>query len=136
MERIDKSPYKDRIEYKGFLDDKSYYSTLNAVDIPCMTRVDIPFAHAGFPFKLGEYLASGKPVIASNVSDVESLLQDRCDVILVRPDNISDIISAVEFILAHPEKAVSIGENGRKTAKKNFDHKPQGIKLISFMEQV
>ena len=63
--RMETSPNKDRIEFKGYLDEKDYYSLLNDADIPCMTRVDLAFAHAGFPFKLGEFLATGKPVIAS-----------------------------------------------------------------------
>src|SRR5208283_1749146 len=68
--RMRLSPFKDRIEFKGYLDERDYYSLLNDVDIPCMTRVNVAFANAGFPFKLGEFLATGKPVIASRVSDV------------------------------------------------------------------
>ena len=136
MARIAESPYKSRIEYKGYLDDKDYYATLNSIDIPCMTRIDTQYAHAGFPFKLGEYLASGKPVIASRISDVESLLQDRFDAILVEPGDIADIVSAVEYLLSHPKQAKKIGEGGRDAAKKYFDYKVQGQKLIEFMTLV
>lgn len=134
--RINKSAYKNRINYKGYLDDRAYYTTLNSIDIPCMTRIDIPYAHAGFPFKLGEYLASGKPVIASRISDVESMLEDRHDVMLVQPGDIADIVSAVDYLLAHPKEAGIIGERGRKSAEKHFDYKIQGQKMISFMEQI
>lgn len=136
MARIDESPYKNRIEYKGYLDDKAYYATLNSIDIPCMTRIDTQYAHAGFPFKLGEYLASGKPVIASRVSDVESLLQDRVDVILVKPGDIDDIVSGVEYLLNHPDEARFIGENGRKSSEKYFDYKEQGNRLITFLKKI
>lgn len=136
MARINESPYKSRIDYKGYLNDHDYYSTLNSIDIPCMTRIDHPYAHAGFPFKLGEYLASGKPVIASRISDVESLLRDRFDAILVKPGDIADIVAAVDYLLKYPDKAKSIGENGRKSSEKNFDYKKQGQRMIAFLAQI
>ena len=70
------------------MDEKDYYSLLNNADIPCMTRVDLAFANAGFPFKLGEYLAAGKPVIASRVSDVDRFLVNGQNAMLVNPGSV------------------------------------------------
>ena len=56
-----------------------------------MTRTDSAYANAGFPFKLGEFLASGKPVIASNVSDVGKFFTDRHDTMLVKPGECKEI---------------------------------------------
>ncbi len=131
--RIEASPFKERIEYKGYLDDADYYATLNAVDIPCMTRIDSAFAQAGFPFKLGEFLATGKPVIASRVSDVANTLKDGGEVLLVEPGESNAIVQAVEYLLDNPDKARVLGLCGRTAAERLFDFRVQGRALLSFL---
>lgn len=134
--RVERSPYKDRIEYKGYLSDMDYYSLLNDIDIPCMTRVDLAFAQAGFPFKLGEYLATGKPVIASRVSDVERFLENGDNAMLVEAGSSEEICRAAEILLSDPELARTIGERGRKVACSFFDNIRQGRNFLAFLEQV
>jgi glycosyltransferase involved in cell wall biosynthesis len=125
---------KERLEYRGFLDDKNYYKTLAEVDIPCMTRKDIGYAHAGFPFKLGEFLATGRPVIASRISDVEEYLIDRYNALLVHPGCINDIIESVEFLLNNKNASLDIGERGRELALLHWDYRTQGHALYKFLK--
>lgn len=134
--RINHSPHKERIIYQGYLDDEAYYATLNSVDIPCMTRVDTPYAHAGFPFKLGEFLATGKPVIASKVSDVENILKDRKNAMLVAPGDSGQLATAIEFLVKNPAQAEIIGKNGKNTAIKFFNYRHQGKLLYEYIKKL
>jgi glycosyltransferase involved in cell wall biosynthesis len=134
--RMELSPNNDRIEFKGYLDEKDYYSLLNDADIPCMTRVDVAFAHAGFPFKLGEFLATGKPVIASRVSDVDKFLVHGHNAMLVQPGSSAEICEAAEFLIDNPESAAAIGLRGREGARSFFDYKLQGKALLTFLANV
>lgn len=118
---IDNSGYKERINYLGYLNDKEYYEVMNGCDIFCMTRIDSQYAKAGFPFKLGEMLATGKPVIATRTSNVADYLTDKKNAILISPNSVDEIISAVEFILNDPIAAKEIGKAGKQTAKDSFD---------------
>lgn len=131
--KIESSPVRERIDHRGYLDENDYYATLCAADIPCVTRVDTGFANAGFPFKLGEYLATGKPVVASRVSDVGSLLTHRRDAMLVKPGDSKEIAAAVEHLMENPEEAAAIGKRGRDLAKSLFDYRTQGQALIDFL---
>lgn len=130
------SPNKDRIEYKGYLEEKEYYSLVNNADIPCMTRVDVAYAQAGFPFKLGEFLATGKPVIASRVSDVDGFLVNGHNAMLVQPSSSTEICDAAEFLINNPETAEAIGLRGRVVAKSFFDYKQQGKGLLTFLKKI
>jgi glycosyltransferase involved in cell wall biosynthesis len=132
--RVKGSPFRDRIGYKGYLEDDEYYETLCASDIPCMTRTDLAYAHGGFPFKLGEYLASGKPVVASRVSDVGLFLTDRDNAMLVKPGDSEAIVNAVKYLVDHPDISRMIGERGRKTAASHFEYKHQGDALLSYIK--
>lgn len=134
--RMEMSPNKDRIEFKGYLDEKDYYFLLNDADIPCMSRVDLAFAHAGFPFKLGEFLATGKPVIASRVSDVDKFLVHGHNAMLVQPGSSAEICEAAEYLIDHPNSAAAIGMRGREVARSFFDYRRQGKALLTFLENL
>lgn len=132
LDRIKDSPARNRIEYMGYLDDEKYYAVLSDADIPCMTRIESDYANAGYPFKLGEFLATGKPVIASNVSDIGVYLEDRQDVMLVKPGDVGEIEAAVEYLLSNPDIALKIGKSGREKALRLFDYRLQGQALLDF----
>jgi len=136
LSRVEASPYKDRVDYVGYLDDDAYYSALNAADIPCMTRIDSGYTNAGFPFKLGEFLATGKPVIASRVSDIDQFLVNRQNAMLVKPGDSNEIFKAVEYLIDNPEDAAIIGKRGREVAKSFFDYKQQGKALFTFLKSL
>jgi glycosyltransferase involved in cell wall biosynthesis len=81
-----------RIIYKGLLSEQAYFQNLSEMDICCMTRNNSAFANAGFPFKLGEYLAAGKLIIASKVGDVGRYLTHKENAFLVQPEKSSEIL--------------------------------------------
>jgi glycosyltransferase involved in cell wall biosynthesis len=136
VKKIEASSYRNRIDYKGYLDDEVFYRVLNNSDILCMTRSGSHYARAGFPFKLGEYLATGKPVIASDVTDVSRFVKDRESALLVEPDSVASISSALEFLISNPNEAIRIGANGRKVAEQYFDIRVIGHGLIQFIKDV
>jgi len=134
--RVTQSPHKEKINYRGYLSDDEYYSVLNSADIPCVTRIDSGYACAGFPFKLGEFLATGKPVIVSRVSDVDRFLVHKHNAMLVKAGSSNEIYGAVEFLINNPNVAEAIGRRGREAADSFFDHKKQGKTLIRFLENI
>jgi glycosyltransferase involved in cell wall biosynthesis len=136
LDRIKSSPFRDRIKYVGYLSDEEYYRLLCSVDIPCVPRMDSLCANAGFPFKLGEFLASGKPVIASRVSDIESFISDRQHAILTKPGSADEIVSGIRFLIEHPTRAIQIGIDGRKRAVEKFDVRVQGNHLYDFLWKI
>jgi glycosyltransferase involved in cell wall biosynthesis len=135
-ERLNVMPYRDRVVYKGYLDDGDYYAELGRADILCVPRIDSGYANAGFPFKLGEYLATGKPVIASAVSDISSLLADKDEVMLVPAGDSEAIEKAVTDLLSDPVQAFRLGSNGRKVAARLFDYKSQGDNVYQFIRGI
>lgn len=127
--KIAATAHHDRIQYMGYLPDDEFYALLCNCDIPCMLRTGSAFAEAGFPFKLGEYLASGKPVVASNISDVGDYLDDRRNAMLVSPDSSDSAAEAIEFLITHEDDARRIGLAGRGVAADNFNAETLGEKL-------
>lgn len=135
-EKIVSAAAHPKIKYAGYLSDTEYTKFISSADILCMTRVGSGYANAGFPFKLGEFLATGNPVITTNVSDVSAYLENYKDCIIVTPEKINEVAQALEFYVTNPEKAFSIGQNGREKAKKYFNYESNGKKLLNLMEQI
>lgn len=125
------------IEFIGYLPPEEYYKVLAQADICCMTRNNSAFANGGFPFKLGEYLAAGKIVIATKVGDVSKYLTHRKDSILINPDNRQELIGALEYALEnYQELKTAMGNAAKKTAKENFCSDMIREKLLAYLNNI
>jgi glycosyltransferase involved in cell wall biosynthesis len=101
-----------------------------------MTRINSDAANAGFPFKLGEFLATGKAVIASDVGDVSSYLKNNIDSILIKPNNVDELVVALSYILDNPEKISSLGNEARNTAETYFDSEKVSTKVLELFKRI
>jgi glycosyltransferase involved in cell wall biosynthesis len=127
---------EEQIVYMGMLPDEDYYSFLAASNVLLMTRVNSGYANAGFPFKLGEYLATGVPVIATRVSDIELYLEDNRDVIIAEPSNIQSLADKFRYVLDHRDDLEHIGLNGRKKCERYFHPTGNGSLLEEFITRI
>jgi len=93
------------IKFTGFIPDHDYFQLLKNANVLCMCRKNTPFANAGFPFKLGEYLATGNPVIATKVSDIQRFLSDG-NAYLIDPDDIQQFINSLSDIISNPNETI------------------------------
>lgn len=134
--RIDAAANKSKILFKGFLSTEAYYTLLNECDIFCMTRVNSKFANAGFPFKLGEFLASGKAVIATSVGDVPNYLTNGVNALLINPDAEDELTVALQQLTEDPAKRMALGKEARKTAEQYFDSDVIGAQLLQIFETI
>lgn len=86
----------------------------------------------GFGFSIAEAMAVKKPVIATNIWAVNSIIQDGVNGYLVEPKSADGLAKAVKFVADHPEAAKVVAENGQRTALKlcSLD------RMVSEMEKV
>ena len=126
---------KKNLVFKGFVEDNEFYSLLRDSDVLCMCRNESGFANAGFPFKLGEYLATGNPVICTKVSDVKFYLDEK-DAFLIDPGNPGQISESLIRIVRNPEVARKTGLNGLEKCRKFFSPEVNGQKLYDILMMV
>jgi glycosyltransferase involved in cell wall biosynthesis len=117
----------------GYLDEKNYWINLSEADILCMTRIDSPYANAGFPFKLGEYLATRNPVIVTDISDVKDYLTDKKDCLMAKPSDKGSLIDAMEYLIENPEVRELIGNNGYEKCIQFFNPEINGKILLNYL---
>lgn len=86
-----------------------YHSIADILVIPHVRRID---SELQFPTKLLNYLASGKPIVASNLRAIADVVGDNA--ILVEPGNPQAFADGILKLLNNEDLAKKIGENGKK----------------------
>jgi len=123
------------IIFTGRVDDDEFYRLLRNADILCMCRINSGFAQAGFPFKLGEYLATGNPVISTRVSDVDLYLTGDDAFLIDRADPVL-ISETLLHIVEDPAAARIKGLNGFSKCRKYFSPEINGDKFLQILKNV
>ncbi|MBI5915636.1 MAG: glycosyltransferase [Bacteroidetes bacterium] len=106
------------------------YANASALLIPMRPTVQDA---ARFPHKLGEYLASGTPVITTNFGEINHYdFIDGETALVAEGYDPASFAEKMRFVVAFPERAKAIGENGREMGLRHFDYKNVGGRMRDF----
>lgn len=130
---LSKNRVSDFVFFLGRISPDMMPDFLANAEMLMLTRPNNIQAHYGFPTKLGEYLLSKRPVIISDVGDINNYLKNKESAIIVNPDVISEFIDSMIWISNNPIEANIIGLNGQKCAKNNFNYMMETKKMIQTM---
>jgi glycosyltransferase involved in cell wall biosynthesis len=123
---------KENIVILGYLNEEDYFKVICGMNILCMPRNNSIQANAGFPFKLAEYLATGRPVITSKVSDVADYVTEN-DAFIYEPGDYLKIEFFIRQILSRYEESLVIGNNGKEKAEFFFNSRKLASDFHSFI---
>lgn len=136
-DRIAHWQLSSHVTMNGFLPLAEVKKQISRSDILINLRTNGIWSASGLSTKLSEYLASGRPVIASTTGDVKKYLRDGESALLVDPDATPAAIARVlRDALASPERRRAIGAGGRAVALQHFDVRVQGDHLQAMLNQV
>jgi glycosyltransferase involved in cell wall biosynthesis len=124
----------DRLDLVGMVKRDDLPRRLRAARVLVLPRPDATFSRAGLPTKLGEYLATGRPVVVSAVGDIPAHLQDGVDAYLCAPGDVQEFAARLAYVLDHPGEAAEVGLRGRETAAARFDPAVHGRRIIEFVQ--
>jgi glycosyltransferase involved in cell wall biosynthesis len=101
------------VEFVGEIQDIS--SVLERIDFLVLSSLT-----EGLPMAVLEALAFEKPVVATIVGDIPSVVVDGETGCLVPPKNPGQLANAISFLLKNRDKALEMGRNGRELVKDKF----------------
>ena len=87
----------------------------------------------GFPTKLGEYLMTGKPVVVTNVGEIEYYLKDGVNAYISEPNSSVKFAEKLLEVLDNYDSALKIGQKGKETAIKEFDNVRCAKNILDFI---
>jgi glycosyltransferase involved in cell wall biosynthesis len=126
----------DNVLFKGFVSRELIPQIISDSNLLVLARPANKKAEGGFPTKLGEYLASGTPVVVTKVGEIPAYLEDQKSAYLAKPNNIEDFYLKMKLALEDYEKALEIGNRGKQVAQNSFNYKKQAKVLIEFIQKM
>ena len=117
--------YKEKNDLKnvnllGFKSQKDlplYYQKADILILP-MTGKEVHTTKYASPSKLFEYMASGKPIIASDLISIREILKNNESILLFEPDNSKDLINKIKLLSSDPDLMIKLSKNSKNLAKK------------------
>jgi glycosyltransferase involved in cell wall biosynthesis len=120
-------PERDRLE--ALVDELGVGEVVELLrtrtDIPeLLATVDVAVSCSlfeGSPLAVMEYMAAGKPVVASRVGGLPDLIEDGVHGLLVEPGDPEGLAAALGELLRDPERAAEMGRRGRERQRSEFE---------------
>jgi glycosyltransferase involved in cell wall biosynthesis len=124
------------IEWRGILGRHQIAELLNNSLVGlCVLHPQPNYLHA-LPIKLFEYMASGLPVIVSDLPVSKKIVeQHQCGFVISAQDTAA-LVGALQTLLNQPEQARAMGENGKNAVFKHYHWEAEGQRLIEFYQNM
>lgn len=88
------------------------------------------------PNKMFEYMSACIPVIASNFALWIDIIEGNQCGLCVDPLKPEEIASAIDYLMAHPDEARRMGQNGRRAVLDRYNWSIEEGKLLTFYEEL
>jgi glycosyltransferase involved in cell wall biosynthesis len=126
----------ERVKFLGRLSRNDIPAYLCNAQILALARPQNIISDAGFPSKLTEYLAAGKPVVVTRVGEIPAYLQDNESAFLSVPDSAEAFAGKLDFVLSNYEFAQKVGLKGKDLTATVFNYKYQAKRMLEFMKSL
>ena len=127
----DEADFRFTIENVIFV--KSQISTMNILSV-----IDVfmftPERKEGLGLVLLEALASGKPIVATNVGGISSIVKDGVNGFLVEPCNSEQLADRIQFLLDRDELRATMSKTGRKMVEDTFSWDAKAMEISKTYE--
>ena len=136
IEAIEKSGVKERIMMKGFIKREEMIETLNSAVCLVLAKPTSDQANTCFPTKLGEYLATGNPILVTRTGETPLYLKDKESAFIAEPDSVNDFTNRLKGLLIDSKKSEEIGLKGKEVALNSFNYIEITKKVIKLINQI
>jgi glycosyltransferase involved in cell wall biosynthesis len=133
---VSKYGINHRVLFTGKLPRDTIPAYLLNAEVLTLARPRSIVADAGFPSKVTEYLATGKPVVATKVGDIPFYLKDNENAFLAEPDSIDAFAEKLDYVLSDYSDALKVGEKGKILTSTVFNFNYQFQRVMEFIENI
>ncbi len=129
LERRRQGALDARVELPGLLPRAELlelYGRAHGLLIPLFDDVR---SSARFPTKIGEYLASGRPIVTTAVGEMPRYFEDGVTAFISTPDDPRSYGEKIADLLSDPALAATVGRAGRELCRRTFDYRIHGPAL-------
>lgn len=122
--------------YRGILSADEVPKIVSGAQVGCVLFHPLPNHLECQPTKLFEYMAAGRPFIASDFPFWRSLFDEHECGVFVDPTSTSEIRDAARFLMANPAEAEQMGMRGRRAVEETFNFESEGKRLVALISKL
>ena len=104
------------------------YASLNMVVLPSLSE--------GMPMSILEAMAAGKPVVASSVGAIPSIVLPGRTGLLIEPGDLTGLREAIERLLTTPELCTRLGKAGQTLIRQHYSAETMARNYLDIYQQV
>ena len=132
-ETIGKLGIKEYVRLVGKVSPAEMPKHLKNARILALSRPDNLQNRNGFPTKLGEYLATGRPVVVTSIGEIPVYIHDGVNGFLAEPSSIDSFAEKLKSAAHDYEKSLLVGKRGKELAYNEFSSEIQTKKALDFI---
>ena len=136
LDVVEKYKLQDKVIFTGLIEREMMPVILCNAEILVVSKPDNEQNSGNFPIKIGEYLATGVPVVVTSVGEIPLFIKDGESGYLATPGSAVSFAQKMEEALSNKEKATAAGLNGRKIAEENFDYRKVSKIMAEYIEEI
>ena len=111
--RIHHHQLGDDVLFTGFIKNaKKFMHQFDVFVLPSLTE--------GLPITLIEAMQARRPIVATRVGGIPSMIQDKKSGILVEPQNAQSLADGIAYVLKHPERSAAMTQEAFSSAQHRF----------------
>jgi glycosyltransferase involved in cell wall biosynthesis len=117
----DSNGSSEKFIWTGWVPHEEVSAHLKMMDI--VTAPYIPLKNGSLyfsPLKVFEYMAMGKPVVASRIDQLTEIFEEGKEIQLIEPGSVSELADAILSLIANPACARQLGLNAQKKVLGNY----------------
>ena len=131
QEQAERLGVADIIDWHGQVEHSElprFYQRAGVTVLPSLTESE------SFGMTLVEAMASGCPVVGSEVGGIPFVIRDNVDGLLVKPGDADALAGALADVLTDPARAAALGAAGREAAQARWDWNRQEDRTIRVLD--
>jgi glycosyltransferase involved in cell wall biosynthesis len=122
---------ENQVKFLGKLQNEDVMGYLEICDI-----FSLPSWKEGFGIAYLEAMCHKKPSIGVKGEGIEDAIKHKYSGMLTLPNDVESLIQQLEFLIENKDKALKIGENGRKTVEENFTWENSASKVKAIYNEI
>ena len=123
--------HRGKIRFTGFVSDKEVIDLMTSADVLVVPSVYEPFGIVAL-----EGMATGVPVVASQVDGLSEVIQHDRTGILVYPRSSDSIVWGIDRILSNPNHAKWLTDNAKDKLQKDYSWEAVAMKTAEVYQKL
>lgn len=134
-ELINQNNVHNQVMFTGYLKEKELRKIIQNATLLIIAKPENRQNHYNFPTKIGEYMITGRPILATRVGVIGDLLTDNENIFFANCEA-DAMAKKMNYIIENSKLGDEVGQNGRLYAIQNFNYLFHTVKMLDFFAKL